>query len=282
MPLVFVYGTLRKGEHHHDLLQNEKRLFAQAYVKGHLYDTNYYYPGFAIGEGVVYGEIYEVSGTTLQELDRLEGYNEKNEKDSLYIREMITAQTDTGQVSCYIYRLQHVEPSYRLIERGDWKEYRHFIEKPPVTYYFAYGSCMDTNRFRQHQVDHHFQKVIGAGKLKNYSLRFTVHAADGGRADIVEDGGTVEGIIYEVPFEAVRYLYKREGVNCSLYRPTFVDVEIDGQTYEDCLTFVVCKKKEELAPPDHYREEILRGSKGRVSNAYYEKIERYMKELPKQ
>jgi len=279
---VFVYGTLRKYEDNHHLLENSRLVFEQASVKGELYDTGYGYPALFIGEGTVYGEVYEVDDQTLRKLDILEDFNERDRENSLYDRTYMTVKTDKEDIKALVYYMKKKEHTkYRKINSGDWKEYLYSSRKPESTLYFAYGSCMDTNRFQIHGVNHHFTNVIGAGKLHKYSLRFTVHADDGGRADIVEDGGEVEGILYELPYEAVRYLYKREGVGISLYRPTFVNVEVGGKMYQDCLTFVVVDKKKELAPPDHYKEEILRGAKGRLSEAYYQKIDHYMNQLPK-
>ena len=64
---------------------------------------------------------------------------------------------------------------------------------------------------------------------------------------MVEDGGETEGVLYEVPFDAIRYLYKREGVNEGTYRPAFVDVTVGDQVYEDCLTFLVLKRERNCA-----------------------------------
>lgn len=282
MHRVFVYGTLRKHEENHDLLKKAHRLYEQASVKGELFDTGFGYPALLHGDGSVYGEVYEVDDQTLIKLDRLEDFNEHDWENSLYDRIIMNVQTDVEELQAYVYSMKNKKHSlFQKIESGDWKEYIHSSMKPSSTYYFAYGSCMDTNRFKKHGVNQYFTKVIGAGRVKNYSLRFTVRADDGGRADIVEDGGEVEGILYEIPYEAVQYLYKREGVWISLYRPTFVDVDIQGTIYKDCLTFVVLDKKEELAPPNHYRDEILRGAKGRLSEAYYHKIYQYMNKLPK-
>lgn len=273
MNYLFAYGSLRKGENEHHFLKDEKQAFEQAVVKGSLYDSLKGYPYFVDGFENVYGEVYEVTNNRLQVIETyIKGKGP-------HVKEKRTIKTDVGEIEAYVFRYEGELHHTIKIERGDWKEYVYFNEKPETTFYFAYGSCMDIERFQLADVDHHFQNVVGAGKLQNYSLRFTVHVEDGGRADIVEDGGMVEGILYELPFEAVLYLYQREGVYRHLYRPTFVDVKVDGKMFENCLTFVVCDKKEDLGPPDHYMNEILRGSKGRVSDSYYEQIKQYMRKL---
>ncbi|WP_331713711.1 gamma-glutamylcyclotransferase family protein [Lentibacillus sp. JNUCC-1] len=96
-----------------------------------------------------------------------------------------------------------------MIKGGDWKV--HHLIKQPSFLYFAYGSCMDDARFKAQQADQFFTDVLGQGVLKGYTLRFTRKQHDGGRADIVEEGGVVEGKVYRVTPEVLPYLYKREG-----------------------------------------------------------------------
>src|SRR5690606_21306414 len=109
----------------------------------------------------------------------------------------------------------------------DWKVYQFM--KQSRLHYFAYGSCMDNARFKESNVDQHFQKVIGRGNLDGYTLTFTMKAIDGGRADIVEGDGMVEGKVYDIGQEAISYLYRREGVESGYYRPAIITVEIDDE-----------------------------------------------------
>jgi cation transport regulator ChaC len=137
---------------------------------------------------------------------------------------------------------------------------------------------MDAERFKSSGVNHYFQKVIGRGILVNYHLRFTRRAHDGGRADIVEEAGTVEGKVYEIPQEALSYLYRREGVNAGCYRPAVIDIDVNGRQLTNILTFVVVDKDPETAPPEHYIVEILRGGNGFLSADYMGKIRKQLKE----
>lgn len=165
------------------------------------------------------------------------------------------------------------------ILHGDWKLYRFLSQQPEKFFYFAYGSCMDLERFKKAGVDHLFADVTGAGYLKGYSMKYLFGMDDGGRADIIEDGGATEGIVYDLPFEAADYLFKREGFKIGFYRPAFVEVMVNGRLLSNVLTFHVYNKRGELAPPEHYATEILRGAKGRVSTAYYQKLESELKRL---
>ena len=72
---------------------------------------------------------------------------------------------------------------------------------------------MDTKRFEKAGVNPLFSKCKSRrGTLDGYQLAFTRKTHDGGRADIVEKGGTVEGKVYEISVAAIPYLYRREGV----------------------------------------------------------------------
>lgn len=98
---------------------------------------------------------------------------------------------------------------------------------------------------------------------------------------MLEDGGTTEGVLYRIPYSALSYLFKREGVESLTYRPAFVDVEAGGRHYKDCLTFLVLQKEAEIAPPQHYQIEIERGAELYLSPEFTEKLKRHMNSLPK-
>lgn len=138
---------------------------------------------------------------------------------------------------------------------------------------------MDNARFKNSKVNHHFNMVLGRGVLDGYTLRFTRRAADGGIEDIVEEGGTVEGKVYEITSDALHYLYGREGVNAGCYCPNVIQIKLDDQTIIDALTFVVVEKEAEIAPPVHYMEEILRGGEGFVRQTYLNSLKERVKPL---
>ncbi|MFA9560111.1 gamma-glutamylcyclotransferase [Evansella sp. AB-rgal1] len=278
---VFVYGTLRKHEYNHSLLEDSKLLISQASINGTLYDTGMGYPMITDQEiGVTYGEVYEINEKVLEKLDELEGYDESR-KENLYIRKKKEIYTDEGVLEAFVYVMntsnQHMLK--KRIASGDWKLYQWMSNRPDIFYYFAYGSCMDEERFITHDVVHYFKKVIGVGKLQKYELSFSLHRPDGGRADIKETDDSVEGIVYELPIAALDYLLDREGVLDDVYRPIFLDVEINNKVYKDIFSFTVVSKEEEIAPPDHYALEILRGSYGRVTGTYYTRLTNKMLDL---
>jgi gamma-glutamylcyclotransferase (GGCT)/AIG2-like uncharacterized protein YtfP len=272
--LVFVYGTLRRNEGNHEGFLSDAKLVAeQCWTYGQLYDTGYGFPALIAGDGRVYGECYSVSDDELQALDRLEGYRGAGQ-DNHYDRVQQTIFTDSGSLKAYLYTypIDKVKQDQQILS-GDCKIHRYFQDLSSLVY-FAYGSCMDDQRFRNQGVDGWFQDVLGRGVISGYELQFTRKASDGyGRADLVETGeGAVEGKLYRIGEEALHYLYGREGVNSGCYRPAFIDIEWNDQELKDVLTFVVVDKEEETEPPLHYVEEIIRGGKEIGSVEYIHRL----------
>lgn len=279
---VFVYGTLRKGERNASPLKNATCIAEQCWTDGELYDTGYGYPAIKESKGSrVYGELYTVKEDELQRLDHLEGYIEGG-NNSLYERIEQTVYTDKGPGDAYMYVASQANLLNRKIPNGDWKEFNLLSKRNETVLYFAYGSCMDLKRITEAGYAHYFQNVLGVGVLQNYTLRFTRRSlSDGmGRADIVEEGGKVDGKVYNLPIKALKeYLYGREGAP-SVYRPTFVTIDLNGKEVH-ALTFVVTKKGEETAPPHWYEEEILRGARGYLSQDYITELKNHMNSLKK-
>jgi gamma-glutamylcyclotransferase (GGCT)/AIG2-like uncharacterized protein YtfP/cation transport regulator ChaC len=270
---LFVYGTLRKHEENHFLLVTGRCLAEQAWVYGELFDTGLGYPSMRPSASQkVYGELYEVHLDQFRDLDELEDYI-PGRKDNLYDRVEQDIHTDIGSFNGFVYVSNRDDLLAKQILHGDWKLYRFMDSPPEKVLYYAYGSCMDDERFRLAKVDHFFQRIVGPALLKGYSMKYLLERPDGGRGDIIEDGGRTEGILYELPYEAVAYLFKREGFHGGLYRPVFLDIESEGRIYNNVLSFHVYNKREELAPPAHYAKEILRGAKGRLSEEYLKKLE---------
>jgi gamma-glutamylcyclotransferase (GGCT)/AIG2-like uncharacterized protein YtfP len=277
--MVFVYGTLRKHQSNHHLLSNAPCLASQCWTVGKLIDSENGYPYLVpSASGRVYGELYLVDQLQLKALDTLEGYNGINQ-NNYYDRSKQHIYTDSESYEAFVYIFlnEKLTSNLKLIKNGDWSV-NQLLKQKQSLFYFAYGSCMDDERFKLAGVNHYFQKVIGRGVLDHYQLRFTRRAHDGGRADIVEEVGTVEGKVYEIPQEALSYLYRREGVNAGCYRPAVIDINVNGCPLTNILTFVVVDKEPETAPPIHYIEEILRGGNGFLSADYMKKLRKQLKE----
>jgi gamma-glutamylcyclotransferase (GGCT)/AIG2-like uncharacterized protein YtfP len=269
---VFVYGTLRSNLSNHYLLRDAKQVSKQCWTRGVLYDVGCGYPAMAAHpKNRVYGELYAVTEKELSQLDQLEGFHQENSPYNHYERVQQIVYTDQGSYKAftYIYKPERVN-QLKAVLHNDWKY--HLLMEQDSLYYFAYGSCMDDNRFKKHKVDHLFTNVIGKGVLQNYKLAFTRKTSNGSRADVVEGSGVVEGKVYRISKEALEYLFDREGVKYNTYRSTFVDIQTSSGVLKDVLTYVVIDKQPETAPPIEYAEEMVRGANGLLSEEYVRKL----------
>ncbi|MFZ3577750.1 gamma-glutamylcyclotransferase [Virgibacillus sp. DJP39] len=274
MSKLFVYGTLRNGEKNHFYLNHSTLIFNQCWVSGSLFDTGNGYPVMLKDEiNTVYGELYEVTSEQLNEIDRLEGFVE-DDPGNLYDRESVTVTNDKGHdFEAFTYfGGESLIDSTDKIATGDWNVHMYLTQQD--LHYFAYGSCMDNERFKLQGVNHHFESVVGNGSLNGFVLKFSRNSNDGGKADIVEDSSeTVEGKLYEVPLDAITYLYKREGVYANAYRPIIVTINARDKEIR-AITFIGTEKEAETPPTVKYASEIIRGSKGFLSDAYVDKLQK--------
>ncbi|MEW8385896.1 MAG: gamma-glutamylcyclotransferase family protein [Candidatus Thiodiazotropha sp.] len=110
---VFVYGTLRRNEVNHYLLE-EARYCGTCLTPPRYKMVNLgAYPGVVRSGGTcVEGEVYQVSAQQLADLDRLEGY------PHAYCREVIA--TPWGKAWIYLYRGSLRDRP--VIPGGIWRE----------------------------------------------------------------------------------------------------------------------------------------------------------------
>jgi gamma-glutamylcyclotransferase (GGCT)/AIG2-like uncharacterized protein YtfP len=92
MHLVFVYGTLKKGQGNHERCCLDKASFVgNGKISGRIYSLGAF-PGLKPdNDSKVYGEVYKVDDTTLARLDRLEGH------PRMYERKEIIVETNTNE-----------------------------------------------------------------------------------------------------------------------------------------------------------------------------------------
>ena len=130
---VFVYGTLMKGEaNHHYYLQNETCLGKATASGFEMYDIGAF-PGIVQGEGLIPGELYEVSHETLRKLDYLEG------EGSLYIRKSVSVKLSNGKKAfAWIYIYNDSVDGLKKIPVWRSQDY---------VWYVSYGSNMLRKRF---------------------------------------------------------------------------------------------------------------------------------------
>ena len=123
---VFVYGTLREGECRFGIDSLVGVLHKEAKLKSFdMLSVNGSFPGLVPGEGTVKGEVHVFE--TFAELDRIEGFSEKDPGRSLYLRETVTVSTPAGEMeaSTYVFNedADTARERYSSIETGDWSDH---------------------------------------------------------------------------------------------------------------------------------------------------------------
>ncbi|MBE95120.1 gamma-glutamylcyclotransferase [Marinobacter sp.] len=114
--IVAVYGSLKRGYSNHHLLEKACYIGADTLTSLTLYDLGPYPGALAKPSEGVKVEVYAVNDPLLATLDRLEDYDSKARKTSLYLREKV--HTCHGQAWVYLYN-RPVRNDQR-IARGIW------------------------------------------------------------------------------------------------------------------------------------------------------------------
>jgi gamma-glutamylcyclotransferase (GGCT)/AIG2-like uncharacterized protein YtfP len=119
--LLFVHGILRRGERHERLLARDEFLGEVSTAEGfRLYDLGSA-PGLAVSaDGVVRGELYEVSAATLASLDRLHGHPRWIRRQPVVLERV---SGNRFEAWAYLHTSDDVA-GCRAIESGDWLTYR--------------------------------------------------------------------------------------------------------------------------------------------------------------
>lgn len=111
--LVFVYGTLRRGGSNHFRMDGAE-FVTEGTVRGRLYQIDWY-PGL-VSDGAgdeIIGEVYQVSSSVLEKLDRFEGAE--------YRRLQTQVRLPDGEtVSAWIWEWLGSVDEVRRITSGDW------------------------------------------------------------------------------------------------------------------------------------------------------------------
>jgi gamma-glutamylcyclotransferase (GGCT)/AIG2-like uncharacterized protein YtfP len=119
--LVFVYGTLRKGEKYSYYLNEAECLEENCTIEGQLYDTGWGYPALLVEDSKipVKGELYRVTFEQLKELDKLEDY-EENGPNNLYERIIAEVTTESGEQEAIVYVMTSIKDHFKRIDGNDW------------------------------------------------------------------------------------------------------------------------------------------------------------------
>ncbi len=92
----------------------------KAWTTGTIYDTGYGYPAFVKrGQTHIVGELLTVDEAGFRSMDQLEGYPD------LYRRQQFQVNlVGGGRVLAWIYIMNRLPKDAKVIEGGDWREYR--------------------------------------------------------------------------------------------------------------------------------------------------------------
>jgi len=120
---VFFYGTLKKKEKQDEIIPGMKLNYRNsAKIKAKLFDLGEF-PGAIIDENsYTYGEIYEnINNGVLEKIDEYEGVDFRDKKNSLFLRDITTAELEDGQkIQVYVYLYNQSTDSKSCIETGIW------------------------------------------------------------------------------------------------------------------------------------------------------------------
>lgn len=121
--LVAVYGSLRKGEGNHSLLERDNAKYIDTIELPSEYTLFSLgsFPGVHLnGENPLTIELYEVDESTLLgPLDFLEGYDPDAVFPEQNFYNRVQIDTEYGKAWLYVYNGQQGEP----ITHGDWSKY---------------------------------------------------------------------------------------------------------------------------------------------------------------
>jgi gamma-glutamylcyclotransferase (GGCT)/AIG2-like uncharacterized protein YtfP len=126
---LFVYGTLQDEQNEFAIyLKQNCSFYGKGRFKGKLYDLGEY-PGAILdekGDNYVYGSILNVKNISevLIRLDEYEGFGEEEDRPNLFIREIVSIETNNGKVVCLVYLYNLSVDGFKTIDSGDYAVYK--------------------------------------------------------------------------------------------------------------------------------------------------------------
>jgi len=126
--LLFVYGSLLSADNEFaNYLSNNADFYGNGKFKGKLYDIGEY-PGAILSDDDAYnisGSIYKLNNPmqTLKVLDDYEGFGDGQEQPDLFVRQLLSVETITGTISCWVYLYNLSANDFIEIRSGDYIKY---------------------------------------------------------------------------------------------------------------------------------------------------------------
>ena len=98
-------------------IQQQLRSVPSSTVRGTIYDTGWGFPAYTReGETKIVGELLVVDDEGFRSMDRLEGH------PRLYRREEIEVFTEAGPVRAWVYIMNALPGSAKVIKSGSWRK----------------------------------------------------------------------------------------------------------------------------------------------------------------
>ncbi len=248
MHLVFVYGTLRRGQRNHDLISGADFKGPCQLAGFDMFDTGTF-PFVRTGTGMIHGEVYRISPAQLARLDQLEGHPD------FYQRTPVT--TPWGEAWLYLFprALDDSSP----LPGGDWV-HRHIpTDNGEQMLYFAYGSNMLTERLVRRVPS---ARPLGPARVQGHQLRFHKIGTDGsGKGDLFQTEDPAHhthGVVFQFAQAQLERLHAAEGLG---YGYDFKWLEVESEQGQlRALTYVATRIQGDLAPYDWYLGLVLGGA----------------------
>jgi gamma-glutamylcyclotransferase (GGCT)/AIG2-like uncharacterized protein YtfP len=125
--LLFVYGTLMRGERRFPQLPMSPKTVHRAHTTGRLiHITDGGYPGLLKGEGRVHGDLMSFDDSDEAEvfhtLDSIEGYYGPDQKNHYDRKRILVAREDDKVFEAWTYLYAAPAGQWPEIESGDWKQ----------------------------------------------------------------------------------------------------------------------------------------------------------------
>ncbi len=120
-PLVFVYGTLRRGGSNHFRMAGAEFVTAGT-IAGRMYRIDWY-PGIVLDDtgDEIHGEVYAVGPEQLAALDLFEGLSAGEIQGSEYRRIRTTVvRQDSQTLSAWVWEWLGITDETQRLSDGDW------------------------------------------------------------------------------------------------------------------------------------------------------------------
>ncbi len=254
---IFVYGSLRYGFELHHII-SKSRFVGLGYIEGYdMYDLGSY-PGIIKGDGIVWGEVYEINDELIKFLDEVEDY--KGSPDDLYTRQRTRVYFDQKRRyyidNVFFYKYNREIVDRKEIESGD---YSAWTGMPIIVNYFAYAENTNLNVLHSRGVDLILSEI--PAYLLGYKMIFNIPCKYGYCANLVEEhNGKICGYLQKVFLHTLNSLDKAEQHLIKYMREVVKVYDKEGKEYF-AYAYISSHKGDERDPSNEYVEIIREGLK---------------------